>query len=222
MCLDSTTETLYALNMKKTSSSVSREARQPDFLWFSVIKTGAILLDGQRLLCFWAQLHSMVAFWLPRPGDTQRGPASCFTAFPREAMWGLGEEFTPASPTTGWASIRTPAYTSVVQQEDLGVYVVTCLKTLVFNNLSVFTTTAFRPVKAIRSLSCTWNLYFCGVCKDSIVRNYLSNLTETGHLCKIALGIYVRGIKKTSLPDGACIWRLLVKAKILNFTELNT
>lgn len=57
MCLDLITETLYACNMKKTS----REPRQPDFLWFSVRDTAAILLDVQRLLCFWPVLHSTVA-----------------------------------------------------------------------------------------------------------------------------------------------------------------
>jgi len=65
-----------------------------------------------------------------------------------------------------------------------------------FNKVYVFTT-AFPLVKARRrSPSSTWNLYFFGVCRDSIVTNYLSNLMEIGHLCKIALGIYVRGIEK--------------------------
>lgn len=178
MYLDLTRETLYAVNTNKTTSLVSREPRQADFLWFSVGEIAAILLDVEQL-CFRAELHNMVALWLPYPGDMQYGPAMCSTAFPRKEarMWGLGAGLSPASPTTGWASSRTPAYTSVVQRKDLGVYVVTYLKTLMFIKVCVFTT-SFPPVKAIRrSFSSTWNLYFCGVCKDLIVMNYLSNLT---------------------------------------------
>lgn len=61
MYLDLTRETLYARNMKKTISLLSREPRQADFLWFSVRETAAILLDVERLFCFWAELHNMVA-----------------------------------------------------------------------------------------------------------------------------------------------------------------
>lgn len=137
MYLDFTTETLYAFGMKKISSSVSREPRQPNFLQFSVRETAAIVLDVQRVLCFWADLHSMVAPWLPHPGDTQHGPASCSTDFPRKGaiIWTLATGFTPASPTTGWASSRTPAHTSVVQHEDLHVYIVTCLKSFLIRHV---------------------------------------------------------------------------------------
>jgi len=51
--------------MKKTSSSVSREPRKPAFLWLFVRETAAILLDVQRLLCFWAELQSIVALLTP-------------------------------------------------------------------------------------------------------------------------------------------------------------
>lgn len=119
MYLDLTRETLYARNMKKTISLLSREPRQADFLWFSVRETAAILLDVERLFYFWAELHNMVALWLPCPGDMQYGSVMCSTAFPRKGarMWGLGEGLSLASPTTGRASSRTPVYTSAVQQK---------------------------------------------------------------------------------------------------------
>lgn len=71
-----------------------------------------------------------------------------------------------------------------------------------FIKVCVFITT-FSPVKAIRrSFSFNWNLYFCGVGKDLIVVNYLSNLTEIGHLCKIALGNYVGGVENQACQMG--------------------
>lgn len=59
--------------------------------------------------------------------------------------------------------------------------------------------------------------------REGWVRDSLQQVPQLdGQLCKIALGICVRGIEKQICQMGVCIWRLLVKGKILNFTELST
>lgn len=42
---------------------------------------------------------------------------------------------TPANPMTGWTQA---AFTSVAQQDDMGTYVDTCVKTLVFNKVCLY------------------------------------------------------------------------------------
>lgn len=130
--MDLTTETLYACKLKKTSSSVSIEPRQPDVLGCYVRETAAIPLHVQRL-CLWAEMHGVMLLLLPHPDNTQRGPVSCSTSFPRKGarVWEVGEELIPRRPTAGWSRISTSACTGVVQQEGLGVYVVICLETLI-------------------------------------------------------------------------------------------
>lgn len=130
--LDLSIENLNACKLKQTISSGIIEPRQPDVLGYHVRETEAILLRVQRL-CLWAELHRVMLFLLPHPDDTQNGPVNCSTSFPRKGarVWEVGEKFSPPSPTTGWARISTQAWTGLVQQEDLGVSIVTCLETFI-------------------------------------------------------------------------------------------
>lgn len=191
MHLDLTTEALYVSNKKKDSSSVSRVLRHPGLLWlffqrqqpFYRIQEGCCVAELSCTTWWHSALHVLVA-------DQPLAPQLSLESESGWLCW-VGDA-TPASPMTGWTQA---AFTSVAQQEDLGTYVGTCVKTLVFNKVCVYTS-AFPLVRAIRSLSSTLNLYLCRVYKDFIVLKHLSNLPETGHLCKIALGIQVRGMEK--------------------------